>query len=54
MPINQDRRWKGIRIWNHDKYGIKDFEVEFKISELKKFALFLANQYVEEFRKNKP
>ena len=46
MPMNQDRVWKGIRIWNLDQ-GVKDFEVEFKISELKKFALFLANKYVE-------
>jgi len=52
MPINQDLRWKGVRIWNYNRYEVKDFEVEFKISELKRFSIFLAKQYVKEFQKN--
>jgi hypothetical protein len=53
MPINQDKVWEGVRIWNHNKYGIKDFEIEFKVSELKQFALFLARKYVSEFKRKK-
>ena len=51
MPINRDRIWHGIRIWNINGNGIKDFEVEFKISELKKFAISLAKKYVIEYNK---
>ena len=51
MPINTDKVWKGIRIWNHNKYGIKDFEIEFKVSELKIFALFLAEKYISEYKR---
>lgn len=48
MPINRDRQWKGVRIWNRNREGIKNFEVEFKINELKAFSIFLAQQYVNE------
>jgi hypothetical protein len=50
MPINLDQQWKGVRIWNKNREGIKDFEVEFKLSELKSFSIFLAQQYVNEFK----
>lgn len=49
-PINSKNSWGAIRIWNVNN-GIKDFEIEFTILELKNFALFLAQKYVEEFSK---
>lgn len=47
MPTSDNDHWKGIRIWNHNTNGIKDFEVEFTISELKNFALFVGNKFIE-------
>ena len=47
-PTNQKGEWKGLRIWNHNSYGIKDFEVEFTINQLKDFAIFIGEKYLEE------
>lgn len=47
MATSQDHHWHGIRIWNHDKNGIKDFEVEFEISQLMKFAKFIGSKFLE-------
>lgn len=48
MPVNENGDWKGLRIWNFDRNGIKDFEIEFKINELKSFAIFIAERYLLE------
>lgn len=50
-PNNQGKKWKGLRLWNHNEYGIKDFEVEFYIGELKVFAIFIAQKYLDELTK---
>lgn len=47
MATSLKDNWEGIRIWNHNKEGIKDFEVEFKINQLKKFAKFIGEKYLE-------
>jgi len=47
-PINKNGRWSGILIWNINKYGIRDFEVEFDIYELETFARFVASKYLSE------
>lgn len=43
---SSSEHWEGIRIWNHNKDGIKDFEVEFKINQLKKFAKFIGLKFI--------
>lgn len=47
MATSDNEHWKGVRIWNHNSDGIKDFEVEFTISELKKFAVFVGEKFIE-------
>lgn len=49
MPTSNNEHWKGIRIWNHNSSGIKDFEIEFQIGELKKFAIFIGTKFIEKF-----
>jgi hypothetical protein len=39
--------WEGIRIWNYNKDGIKDFEVEFKINQLRNFAKFIGEKFID-------
>lgn len=46
MATSNNEHWKGVRIWNHNNDGIKDFEVEFTISELKKFAVFVGEKFI--------
>jgi len=41
-----------IRIWKNNRYDIKEFGIEFKVSEFKRFALMLAETYLEEVRCN--
>lgn len=47
MATSQSEHWEGVRIWNHNKDGIKDFEVEFTISQLKKFAVFIGREFIK-------
>ena len=47
MPINQGDNWEGIRIWNKDNNGLKNFAIEFKISELREFTKYVVNLYLE-------
>ena len=53
MATSNNEHWKGIRIWNHNNVGIKDFEVEFKISELRKFAIFIGEKFIENYESKK-
>ncbi len=48
-PINADKEWKGVRIWNINR-ELKDFEVKFEVSELKCFSIFIAETYLKEAR----
>jgi len=48
-PINNKGKWVGVKIWN-DNQGMKDFEIQFSIDELKEFSLFLAKRYIETFK----
>ena len=48
IATTQSNHWEGVRIWNDNKYGIKDFEVEFKIGQLKKFAAFIGKKFIEQ------
>jgi len=45
-PINRDGKWKGIRIWNINSDGFKDFAIEFKANELKLFSIEIANRFL--------
>ena len=47
MATSEDSHWKGIRIWNHNTNGIKDFEVEFSINQLREFAKMIGEKYLE-------
>ena len=47
MATGVSDHWEGVRIWNFNINGIKDFEVEFKVSQLKKFAIFIGTKYLE-------
>jgi hypothetical protein len=51
-PLNDGGKWRGVKIWNHGKEGIKDFEIEFEVSELKAFSIFLARIYIDELKAN--
>ncbi|MFB9121597.1 HEPN family nuclease [Bergeyella porcorum] len=51
MATSDNEHWKGIRIWNHNSAGIKDFEVEFTTSELKKFAIFIGEKFIQNYQK---
>ncbi|MGA3800665.1 HEPN family nuclease [Pseudomonas fluorescens] len=51
-PLNSDGKWAGVKIWNHSKEGIKDFEIEFEVAELRAFSIFLASIYVDELKAN--
>lgn len=46
MATSQSENWAGVRIWNHNNHGIKDFEVEFSIAQLKKFAHFIGKSFL--------
>lgn len=46
-PINESGKWVGVKIWNENKSGNKDFEIDFTVEELKKFALKIADDYLE-------
>lgn len=50
MATSDNDHWKGIRIWNYNNNGIKDFEVEFKIVELRKFAIFIGKKFIENYK----
>jgi hypothetical protein len=44
---NEDGKWVGVRMWNETKSNLVDFEIEFTIAELKNFAIYIANIYIE-------
>ncbi len=46
-PINKNKKWVGIRIWNINSLGLKDFAIEFKTKELKKFSKEVVLRYKE-------
>jgi hypothetical protein len=47
MPTSESDTWKGIRLWNHNPQGIKNFAIEFNISELRKFSKEIAERYLK-------
>ena len=47
--INENDRWIGVRLWNTNN-SKKDFEIIFVIEELKRFAIALADKYLEDER----
>ena len=47
--INENEKWVGVRLWNMNN-NQKDFEIIFKISELKMFSVELAEKFIEAYR----
>ncbi len=47
MPTSESNNWKGIRLWNHNPQGIKNFAIEFNISQLRKFSKEIAERYLK-------
>jgi len=47
MPINDSKKWKGIRIWNYNNKGVQNFAIEFRINELKLFSKFIVQLYLK-------
>lgn len=45
--MNENGKWVSVRLWNSDNNARKDFEVIFVIEELKRFAIALADKYLE-------
>jgi hypothetical protein len=45
--INENGIWVGVRLFN-TRDSIKDFEIIFKIEELKKFAVALSDKYLDQ------
>jgi hypothetical protein len=45
-PINEDEKWKGVRMWNESANGIKDFEIVLTSDELKNIAIGIAEDYL--------
>jgi hypothetical protein len=50
MPTSENKKWQGIRIWNYNQSGLKDFAIEFNVNELRKFSLMVANKYLESLK----
>lgn len=53
-PVNGDGAFEGVIIWNlFDRGGLKqrDMKVEFSKNELKSFALFIADAYMKQSKK---
>lgn len=51
-PTSERKEWSGIRIWNYNYTGLKDFAIEFKVNQLKKFSIEVAERYLECLRHN--
>ena len=45
-PVNKKQRWAGVRIWNVNPSGVKDFAVEFTVGELRKLTDHIVNVYL--------
>ena len=48
-PDNEGGLWTGVTIWNLNKSGMKDFEIKFKIDELKKLVLKIADIFIKSY-----
>ena len=47
-PINENMQWSGVRIHNINYKKVKDFEIVFTVDELRKFAINLAELYLNQ------
>lgn len=54
MPTSESENWNGIRIWNYNSNGLKDFAIQFDVDELKDFSLEVANRYLESLETKTP
>jgi hypothetical protein len=48
QAVNEAGKWVGVRLCNKPNAKTKNFEVVFKIDELRKFAIELSNKYLSE------
>ena len=44
--LNNSGEWVGVKLWNESDIG-RNFEIEFEIQELKKFALYISEAYIK-------
>ncbi|CAL2101676.1 conserved protein of unknown function [Tenacibaculum sp. 190130A14a] len=49
--INTKGKWKGVKIQDLDRHNNVGLNLELKTSELRKFAFFIADEYIKEVRK---
>ncbi len=45
--ISHEGKWVGIKLWNINPKNRKDFEIKFTIDELRKFAIYISNEYLQ-------
>ncbi|WP_296331180.1 HEPN family nuclease [uncultured Treponema sp.] len=48
-PENEGDKWIGVELYNEDQ-KMKDFSVVYKNTELKKFAIYIAGKYLENYQ----
>jgi len=49
--INENNKWKGVIIQDYDNRGNIGLNLELKTSELRKFAFYIADEYLKELGK---
>jgi|SRR5690554_1863949 len=49
--ISEENKWKGVIIEDYDRNDNIGLHLELKTSELRKFAFFIADKYLEEVKK---
>ena len=49
--ISKDNKWKGVIIEDYDRNNNLGLHLELKTSELRKFAFYIADRYLEEAKK---
>lgn len=49
--ISEENKWKGVIIEDYDRNDNIGLHLELKTSELRKFAFFIADKYLEELKK---
>lgn len=49
--INENKKWKGVKIQDLDRHNNVGLNLELKTSELRNFAFYIADEYLKELNK---
>lgn len=49
--VSENNKWKGVIIEDYDRHNNLGLHLELKTSELRKFAFYIADKYLEEVKK---